>query len=89
MGYLWVINDFDMVSEANEDNNMYNDYIVAMEAFVNHHKSEKFCKLFKNILDIVHQCKDSKELFDSLGCLWSLTEPKYKKKIINTTPYTL
>ncbi len=89
LGYLWVINDFDMVSEEDEDTNMYNDYIIAMEAFVNYNRNAKFRTFFHNILTIIHDCKNSKELFNKLQCLWSLTEPKYKKKIINTIPYIL
>jgi hypothetical protein len=78
-----------MVSEEDEDTNMYNDYIIAMEAFVNYNRNAKFRTFFHNILTIIHDCKNSKELFNKLQCLWSLTEPKYKKKIINTIPYIL
>jgi len=89
LGYLWVINDFDLVSEEDENICMYNDYLVGMEAFVNYTKNEKFVTFFQNVLKIIHDNNDFEKLFNDLQCIWSLTKPKYKKNIINKEPYII
>jgi len=89
LGYLWVINDFDLISEEDENTCMYNDYLVAMEAFVNYHTNKKFNTLFEEILKIIHSNRDSEKLFYNLQHIWSLTKPKYKKNILNKEPYII
>lgn len=89
MGYLWVINDFDMITEEDDDNSMYMDYIVAMETFVNYDKHERFTQVFIRVLNTIHMYRDADELFKHLDYLWALHEPKYKKNVLNKQPYIL
>jgi hypothetical protein len=71
LGYLWMINDFDLISEVTDDSEMYQDYIDAMEAFVNYKKNKKFNKSFQKIL---HMIKNQRTGYDLIRCLKQETE---------------
>lgn len=85
LGYLWMINDFDM-AEGQEDT--YTDYKVAMEAFVNYTRIKKFNILVKEVLSIINSNNDDYKLFDAL--LEKLyTCDGNDDNVWNVTPYVL
>ena len=66
LGYLWVINDFDLVDDVNDDSELYQDYLDAMEAFVKYKKNSKFNREFAKILQIIKNNKNAYDMIKSL-----------------------
>jgi hypothetical protein len=90
MGYVWMINDFDMASD--EEGSVAEDYKVGMEAFVNcNRQSQKFKKLIKEVVAaIAENGDDSCSVFKNVSIESGLFHSNvYKKEKINKIPYIL
>lgn len=77
LGYLWMINDFDMVSEIGQDSELYLDYLDAIDAFDNYKINKKFNKLFGQVLSIVKRETNGYDMIKSLKMETELFKTSY------------
>lgn len=89
LGYIWMINDFDLVEEACQKD-YYTDYKDAMDALVAYKKIKKFSKKMDAIIGIIEDNCNDYRLFDSLQDKMHLFTNKPKdERIINNNVYIL
>lgn len=86
LGYIWMINDFDM---ATEDSNYTADYLTGIEAFQNWKKSKKLTKIVDEVFTAVkNSYQDS--IFNYIRKNSSLYQLQPRPdKIVNKFPYIL
>lgn len=97
LGYLWVINDFDMISEVPKNNEYINDYSQAMEAFVNYKKCKTFNKIVRHIVFMLSEMTENFNDYDFFHRIFEETslynlqvnKGELINQIINKHPYTL
>jgi hypothetical protein len=89
LGYIWMINDFDLVEETGQEE-YYKDYKDAMEALVAYKRIKKFSKKMEAIIAAIEGNCDDYGLFNCLLDKIQLfeTEPN-NEIIINNNIYIL
>jgi hypothetical protein len=68
---LWVINDFDLIDDVNDDSELYQDYLDAMEAFVKYKRNAKILQVMKNndnaYYDMIKSLQSNTVLFNHVS----------------------
>jgi thiamine kinase-like enzyme len=86
LGYIWMINDFDMVTE---EQNYRIDYEQAIEAF-SQCKGKKIGKIVRELMLIIEKSEDDGSIFyDILSKSTLYNNKKIEHKVHNNFPYIL
>lgn len=81
VGYLWMINDFDLVCEVDDAQELYQDYLDAIEAFENYKRNKKFNLVMEKVLGIIRLENNGYDLIKRLHSETDLFN--YRNKVNN------
>lgn len=87
LGYLWMINDYDLATEDTSTN--YSDYSDAIQAFHKYKKNKKFNILIEEISNVLLAHDTTDDLFHHLIDNIHLFKMKINGYVINNIPFIL